>query len=285
MSAEVAFDQGRRLAFVACLDGSLLAFKVEVQPQAFGAQAGAHHSIDRDGGSSGIVRLQLAKAWLHRCPAPLFCPPAPVPAAGVVTAAAVDGTIEGLAASSGQLLWRMAAGSAIYAPLLVLQPQGGGGGGGRKGPLPWWLVVGTQGGRLLVLDPVQGGQLAACSLGQQVTGLGAIPAAAACQQEVTVEVGGTMVKSSCSSSRVAVTTGAGSVALIDLQPGGQSVSKLHDILAAPVPSLVAAVQLPGEVFAPPVIVCGGGGLGGLPPWPRCLVGCRDDHVYCLEVSL
>eukprot|EP00887_Chlorella_sp_A99_P006889 scaffold2.g6889.t1 len=246
-SAEVAFDCKRRLAFAACLDGSLVAFDVQL-PVTSGNSAG----------------LSLQLLWQHRCAAPLFAPAAPLTTAGVVAAAAVDGSIVGLDCSSGQPRWEHAAGGAVYAPMLLAPlPAAAGEHTSAQGACQA-LLAGTHGGVLLALDPCTGAQLAAWSAGEQITGLAAV------RQHV-----------------VAVTTANGAVALLRLSSSAAHAAE------EPTVQLVAAVRLPCEVFAPPAVLPAAGGgegssesgeEGDSPAQPALLVGSRDDCLYCLELA-
>ena len=142
VSAAVTFAAQQRLAFVCCLDGSLLAVSA------------------LSSSSSGVDSLQLAVAWQRQLGAPLFVPT--TLHGGCVIAAAVDGSIAALSCSDGSQLWRASVASAVFAPPLLLHPREG---------HPGVLLVGSQAGQVAALDASSGQQLAAVELGSKVTGL------------------------------------------------------------------------------------------------------------------
>ena len=148
--------------------------------------------------------------------------------------AAVDGTVSALRANSGQRLWQLNAGGSIYCPLLLMDTGA--------------LVMATQAGRIVALEPASGQQLADASLGEQPTGLARL-----------------------SSTLFAVTTAPGTVAALRLDAATTRVC------------LADRVLLQGEVFARPVAATwsAGGSDGEQARWPGLLVGCRDDHLCCL----
>jgi outer membrane protein assembly factor BamB len=214
----VAFAAKQRLAFICCLDDSLLAIAAQ--------------------SSSSSGSLQLVVAWQGQLGAPLF-----VPAAvhgGCVIAAAVDGSITALSCSDGSQLWRAHVAGAVFAPPLLVLPRAG-----RQEV----LLVGTQAGQVAALDASSGQQLAAVEFGSKVTGLAQL------QQQPQF---------------IAVTLAPGVVALLDLG----SLLASRGGTAGGGGCMRDAVQLPGDVFAPPAVGSGGG----------IAVGCRDDHLYLLDCS-
>lgn len=116
-SAEIVFDVHNRMAFCAFLDGSLVAWKV-TPPDSDSATARLH-----DGESAAPAAApDLHPAWQYSCPSPLFSTPLLVPGQpAVVVAAAADGTLTGLHAVSGALLWTRNLGAGIFTPLLLVQ--------------------------------------------------------------------------------------------------------------------------------------------------------------------
>jgi outer membrane protein assembly factor BamB len=186
--------------------------------------------------SGGSLMLKLA--WQRHLGTPMFVPA--TVHGGCVIAAAVDGSITALSCSDGSQLWRTDVASAVFAPpLLVLPPAG------RQEV----LLVGTQAGQVAALDPSSGQQLAAVELGSKVTGMAQL------QRQ---------------SQLIAVTLAPGVVALLDL---GRLLDSRGSTAGAG-RCIWDAVQLPGDVFAPPTVGSGGG----------IAVGCRDDHLYFLDCS-
>lgn len=228
VSAAVAFDAEQRLAYVSCLDGTLLAIAVEPASLAATAAAAA---------ASGS-RLQLAAAWQHQFGAPLFAPPLVLPG-GRVVAAAVDGGVAGFGGRDGSQLWQASVGSAVFAPLLAADSQ-------RV------LLAGMQSGKLAAIACSSGQQLAAVELGAKVTGLQLLPSGAQDAQELLVATLAPGIVVLADATRLLSSAGSGS-------------------------SVLDAVQLPSDVFAPPAVGSSDGGR------PCVAVGCRDDHLYCLSV--
>jgi hypothetical protein len=196
--------------------------------------------------------LALTLAWDFACGAPLFSTPAPLPGRGpgvpAVAVAAVDGRVTALS-GAGVPLWRCDLGAGVFAPLLSVRsvPQEGGGGAAADGDAPALgaLLAGTEGGALRRIDAATGRlEAAATHLHARVTGL------------VTTR------RALCAS------TADGRVAAFELGA------------AWPLGRPLDCVRLPGEVFALAAGrgEAGGAGGGGL------LVGCRDEHVYCLRLG-
>lgn len=256
-SAAVAFDAERHLAFVSCLDGSLLA--VAVNPQLLAAAA-------RSGGSSSS---SLAVAWRHQAAAPLFAPVAVLPS-GRVVAAAVDGSLSCLGSSSGSEVWRAGVQGAVFAPLLLLPAAGGGGGGA--------LLVGTQTGHLAAVDASSGRELSLLRLGAKVVGVQQLPPQPIAAAAATAGAGGA-AQHACATMAVTLATGVVTVIDVARMLQGSGASSGGDSAAAPSSYVLDAVQLPADVFAAPA-VGGGPGSGGA----LIGVGCRDDHLYCLSWS-
>ena len=247
VSAGVAFDVERRIAYVCCLDGSLLA--VTVQPEGLAALvAGSDcaHSSSSGGGAPA-----LTVAWQRRRDAPLFAPAAVLDGSGSVVAAGVDGSVVCLDAISGSQLWRSSVAGAVFAVPLPLPPVTG-----RR-----VLLAGTQDGRLTALDCANGQQLSTTGLGAKITGVQLLPAG----------------PKPC--VHIVVTLACGVVVLLDAarllgqggsSPGDAAVDSSGD-------SVLDAVRLPGDTFAAVAVARSPGGS------MRVVVGCRDDHLYCLGV--
>lgn len=239
-SAAVVFAAEQRLAFVCCLDGSVLAIATP--------DAGSSSS---SGGGTG---LQLQVAWQRQHGAPLFAPAVPLPRPAVAVAS-VDGSVSALGADDGTQLWRASVGSAVFAPLLALalEPAAA----QQQQRRRHVLLAGTQAGRVAALDAATGERLAAVELGAKVTGL-AVAAAAAGEDAAGPRQQQLLV----------VTLAPGIMVLLDaarlLEGGGRA-------------AVLDAVRLPGDTFAPPAAASSG--AGGV----RVAVGCRDDHLYCLEL--
>lgn len=204
-SAAVSFDAKRGLAFVCCLDGSLLA-----------VAGGAGGTAADDGCLQLQLHLQVAWKWAGGVP--LFVPA--VVRDGSVVAAAVDGGVTALSCCDGSCLWRAVLHDAIFtAPLLLpataLRPQ--------------TMLVGTQGGQLRLLDASSGQQLAMINLGSKITGVQHLPA----------QTPGPQMQ-----QRVVVCTASGAVALLDVAAPSScnktgvsayldAVQLLGDVFAAP----------------------------------------------------
>jgi hypothetical protein len=248
-SAPITFEKDLRLAFVACLDGSLLALHVIVAA-APGADGPCSHPAEPSspGGSArrgGVLRLE--QAWAQAFSHPLFSPPLPAPstgggAGGLVLAAAVDGSVAAFDADSGDVLWRQRLPAAVYAPMLLL-------GDSRR------AVVGSHAGGVHVLQVGDGSIVAERSLvGREETGGGGLRRGS---------VSGMCLLARGPELFLAVCTSVGHVWLLRMGRGEGE----EDL------GVVDAVALPGEVFSVPAAWSGG-----------IAVGCRDDclHVLGLE---
>ncbi|GAB4818312.1 hypothetical protein N2152v2_005358 [Parachlorella kessleri] len=158
VSAQVTFCESQRLAFVACLDGTLQALTVapeelltqpvdsatkeagagndEVERQATVTAAAAAVAGPAGGANSSCFsaaakgRNFLRVAWQHQAQAPLFTAPLVVEpcmqaAAGpsLVIAAAVDGSVVAVEAATGCQVWQCLLGSPVFAPILQLSAE------------------------------------------------------------------------------------------------------------------------------------------------------------------
>ena len=263
VSAAVTFCAELRLAFVCCLDGSLVTVTVDVVQLAAVAALPAA-AAETPGDPAGLCSSSsgadgscaLALAWQHRSSAPLFAPAAPLPG-GSIAVAAVDGSVTCLSFRDGSQLWRAAVQGAVFAPMLVLLSSTG----------PAALLVGTQTGQLAALDPATGRQLGALQLGGKITGMQLLPL----QRTATAD-GSAAELARQAQPLLAVTLACGIVAVLDAHAwlGGSN--------AAPQDCCVVdAVQLPADVFAPPAVSSGAGAGVGI------AAGCRDDHLYCFHL--
>ncbi|KAL4443594.1 hypothetical protein ABPG75_011331 [Micractinium tetrahymenae] len=300
VSAAVSFCAAEHLAFVCCLDGTLLALQAEEEgrhPEQQHEHTGRRH--EQQQGQQGRQEhqwklagaWQLRVAWEWRAAAPLFTPA--VVAGSSVLAAAVDGSVAALSCHDGSLLWRTSVQGAIFAPPLLLAP-----------PTAAVLLVGTQEGQLVALKVSTGWQLAAARAGDRVTGLRQLlpshkagpavveagsdgPRERQQQQQQPQQQG----EQHSLQQLLVVTLACGVVALVDAAAlphtgshasggacnAGSSGSSMGAGSSGSSDWLVDAVRLPGDVFAVPA--AGRAFDSGT----RVAVGCRDDHLYCMAV--
>lgn len=278
VSAAVSFSAALRLAFVCCLDGTLLAVQSGGQ-----RPLEQQHMLERQGdqgerqGMEKAAASQLQVAWQWRAAAPLFTPA--VAAGSSVLVAAVDGSVAALSCRDGSQLWRTEVPGAVFAPPLLLPPSA------ASAAHSAVLLVGTQLGHLAALEASTGRRLATAQPGDQVTGLRLVPTLCS-THGAGLQAGAAGTRQS-QRQLVVATLACGAVVLVDaaamLQSGGSfQGAQCQDGRSSAVECgdwLVDAVRLSGDVFAPPAAA------------PVCLgaasvaVGCRDDHLYCLDVSV
>lgn len=281
VSAAVSFSSARRLAFVCCLDGSLLAMQAEEQQQAQfqqGQQEGSQEQPARQQPAAGQLRV----AWHWRATAPLFAPAAV--AGSSVLAAAVDGSVTGLSCHDGSVQWRTEVHSAVFSPPLLLEPP-------AAAVHSAVLLLGTQGGQLAALEALTGRQLAAAQFGDRVTGLRPLHVHSAGRgpdgplgERDQRQQG----RQRNQRQLLVATLACGVLALVDVSALLSQASGSAGLSSSGASSragssehgswLVNSVRLPGDVFAVPAAsptVCVGACVA---------VGCRDDHLYCLALS-
>jgi hypothetical protein len=247
-SSRVVFSSSRRhsWAFVALLDGSAAAVRMSQQPGTGAAAAGS--------AADGEAELQLV--WRNAGhAAPVFSSPV----------------------------------------LLASQPQHGAGGGGSSGGSgneddQQLLVVGHVDGLVRGLQAVDGSEAWRVQLqGQLFADLvaaadsGVLAATHASQlyclaardgsQLWCVDLGAGPLSAApllLHGPRIRLVVCCSSGALIVLSSRGQD-----GILGQTTPTLESCMQLPSELFSSPVAAA--------PHINRIVFGCRDDHVYCLQV--
>lgn len=157
-SAPVEFDEERSVAYVACLDGTLMAIAVR-QPCLEDAAAPGRPAAPASSDWTGSMSDPVALAWQHKCRAALMAPPLVVAAdeGAAVLAAAVDGSLVALR-PDGAVAWEISSlGSSVFCPML-LAAYG-------------YVLVGLESGALHGVDAGSGGTAALCHLGSAVTGM------------------------------------------------------------------------------------------------------------------
>lgn len=208
-------------------------------------------------------------AWQHQANVPLFVPAALLPG-GSLAVAAVDGSIICLNSKDGSQLWRASVQGAVFTPMLLLPSHDDAAGSA--------LLVGTQPGELVALDPPTGRQLGALQLDAKITGMQLLPvqvtAAAAVARAAAEPAGAAGGAGNQPSPPLVVTLAPGIVAVLDthrwLGSGGT---------AALDSCVLDAVRLRSDVFAAPAVSSSAADADAV----RIAVGCRDDHLYCLRL--
>jgi outer membrane protein assembly factor BamB len=202
-------------------------------------------------GSAGHVPVQLELAWRQHCGAPIFVAPAVLPAGAVtsetaVVVAAATGELTALTAA-GAVLWRCSLDAGLYTPLLAVTAAGGAGGRGQGCTR---LIAGSANGDLLCVDASNGTRqpYRVDLSSSRITGLVPIQARHSRQR--------LLCASSAEGGLFVVEPGA-------LLAGGSTAAAVLD-----------SARLPSEVFA----------MSAGPSQSSVLVGCRDEHVYCLRLG-
>ncbi|KAL4447298.1 hypothetical protein ABPG77_007331 [Micractinium sp. CCAP 211/92] len=276
VSAAVSFSAARRMAFVCCLDGSLLAIQAKEHQNLQKQHAQQEEQRAQQEAAAG----QLSVAWQWRAMAPLFTPA--LVAGSSVLAAAVDGSIAALSCHNGSPQWCASVPGPVFAPPLLLASPPAAVHSGV-------VLVGTQGGQLVALEGLTGRQLAVAHVGDRVTGLQLLPQT----PSMGAEQGG--AGPSAAGERhnqrqlVVATLACGVVVLMNagalLEGSASSTGESPNGSAGNSNTgseghgewLVDSVRLPGDVFAVPAafpVISGGVSIA---------LGCRDDHLYCLAV--
>ncbi|BDA41299.1 probable enterobactin synthase component F at N-terminal half [Coccomyxa sp. Obi] len=265
VSASVGFHAGGRRAYVGTLDGSLTAWDV----------------VCGSDGAEGGDALRLAVAWsMHIC-GPIFAAPSVVPDTASVIIADAKGLVMAVSAA-GEVLWKSELGSAVFAsPCFLPGPEHG-----------YQALFGCQNGLLNSLRCTDG-----CVQWLQQVGIAGISTSATLMissdyisrllvssaapeestlepQRASVEVGkaSTPEKAEHASMQACMNSaGVGKEVMIACCDNSGVVGRFgfdkvfsHELL------MLEHMSLGSEVFSSPVAFDG-----------CIMVGCRDDHLYCL----
>lgn len=278
-SAAVVFDKEGKKAMVCCLDGWVVCFNVTLEGcknEIGSLSSHGRQTQDDTSSETAIVQVALQQEWIYSCQTATFSPAAPVVVgakgpAEVVAVAAVNGQLHLVNAATGQKRAIFKLSGPVFIPILVLKLYDNTGvsmassvesapkksctvvvAGAAYGmldilPLDFLLHPGNNNNNNTNSDgaPIEDGEFMKHRI--------AFPIGEKITGLAALEETGWVV----------IATASGVVCIVQLHlTNGKIQVKVVD-----------AVQLPGQVYCTP-------GVAG----NRVAIGCRDDHVYVLDVE-
>lgn len=245
-------DYQLQRVYIAALNATLLAFPVNAPDRPHRGAGSARAAQEARSLSAGGCLLRtssprpISPRWKTRLPAPVFSTPALLPNQELLVAGCVSGTLHGVSTRDGSLMWETRLAGPVYSSPAVMPDSGV-----KLGATT--VVLGCHDASVVAVD---------------------------CSGKVrwSASAGSMVYSSPCTTGRGLVVVATTQGTLLFLRSDGQRLGEY---------------ALPGQVFSSPVVVCGaqrtGGHCGGAKgvvadAAVRIVVGCRDNHLYCLRWS-
>ncbi|XP_058103988.1 putative acyl-activating enzyme 19 isoform X9 [Magnolia sinica] len=188
--------------------------------------------------------------WLYESGAPIFGSLSINPQNGDVICCLVDGHVMALN-SSGSIIWKAITGGPIFAGACI------------SSVLPSQVLVCSRNGTVYSFELEGGGLLWEYEVGDPITSSAYI-------DENTQLIS----DPSHPSDRLAcICSSSGSIHVLRIDPNAvKKRDQQVEAAAGPIVQKFTNMDLPGDIFSSPVMI-----------GSRIFVGCRDDHVYCIDV--